>query len=105
MLCVKTFGRESECKEDMLIRAKRIVAVLGTSALLVAAVSSPVLAVNDPLVPGDNCAPDNAQAVGHPAFPNNQTPETAANPPFSSNNPGESTGAQGSANAQAPCDA
>jgi hypothetical protein len=89
----------------MLIRAKRIVAVLATSALLVGAVSSPVLAVNDPLVPGDNCAPDNAQAVGHPALANNQTPETAANPPFSSNNPGESTGAQGSANSQAPCDA
>jgi hypothetical protein len=84
-----------------LIRVKRIVAVLATSALLVGAVSSPVLAVNDPLVPGDNCAPDNAQAVGHPASVNNETPETAANPPFSSNNPGVSTGAKGTANSEA----
>ena len=59
------------------------------------------LAVNDPLVPAENCAPDNAQAVGHPALTNNQTPPTAANPPFSRNNPGESTGAQGQANSQA----
>jgi hypothetical protein len=59
------------------------------------------LAVNDPLVPAENCAPDNAQAVGHPALTNNQTPPTAANPPFSRNNPGESTGAQGQASSQA----
>ena len=69
---------------------------------LVLAVSAPsALAVNDPLVPAENCAPDNAQAVGHPALTNNQTPATAANPPFSRNNPGESTGAQGQANSQA----
>ncbi len=59
------------------------------------------LAVNDPVVPGDNCAPANAQAVGHPALVNNQTPSTAANPPFSINNPGASTGAEGAANSQA----
>jgi len=82
-----------------------MVAIAATSALLVGTVSSPVLAVNDPLVPGDNCAPDNAQAVGHPAFFNNQTPVTAANLPFSSNNPGEATGAQGTANSEAPCGA
>jgi hypothetical protein len=89
----------------VLSRVKRLVAVLATSALLVATVSSTALAVNDPIVPGDNCAPDNAQAVGHPASSNNQTPETAANPPFSSNNPGVSTGAQGSEHSQAFCDA
>jgi hypothetical protein len=88
-----------------LSRVKRIVAVLATSALLVGALSSTALAVNDPIVPGDNCAPDNAQAVGHPASANNQTPETAANPPFSRDNPGESTGAQGSEHSQAFCDA
>ena len=59
------------------------------------------LAVNDPLVPAENCAPDNAEAVGHPASANNQTPATAANPPFSRNNPGESTGARGQANSEA----
>jgi hypothetical protein len=26
-------------------------------------------AINDPFVPAENCAPDNAQAVGHPAAP------------------------------------
>jgi len=89
------------------MRAKRVVAAVLTSALLVVGVvASPALAVNDPLVPGDNCAPeDTAQAVGHPASTNNQTPITAANPPFSSNNPGLSAGAQESAHAEAPCDA
>jgi hypothetical protein len=72
------------------------------AAALVLALSAPsALAVNDPLVPAENCAPDNAQAVGHPALANNQTPPTAANPPFSRNNPGESTGAKGQANSQA----
>lgn len=69
---------------------------------LVFTVSAPsALAVNDPLVPAENCAPDNAEAVGHPAATNNETPSTAANPPFSRNNPGESTGAEGQANSQA----
>ena len=71
-------------------------------AVLVLTFSAPsALAVNDPLVPAENCAPANAEAVGHPALTNNQTPTTAANPPFSRNNPGESTGAQGQANSQA----
>jgi hypothetical protein len=88
-----------------LRRAKRVLAAVFSSALLVAMMSSPALAVNDPIVPGDNCAPDNAKAVGHPASDKNQTPETAANPPFSRENPGVSTGAQGSEHSQAPCDA
>jgi hypothetical protein len=70
-------------------------------ALLLMLWAPSALAVNDPLVPAENCAPDNAQAVGHPAFTTNQTPATAANPPFSLNNPGESTGAQGQANSAA----
>ena len=56
-------------------------------------------AVNDPLVPADECAADHSQAVGHPAFVHQQP--QGANPPFSRNNPGESTGAKGSANSQA----
>lgn len=73
------------------------------AALLGALVAAPAQAVNDPFVPGDNtqCAADNSQAVGHPSFANNQTPPTAANPLFSANNPGQSTGAQGQANSQA----
>jgi hypothetical protein len=78
-----------------------IAMAIAGSALFVSV--APTLAVNDPLVPGDNCAPANAQAVGHPAFIHQQP--QGANPPFSSNNPGVSTGAQGSAHSQAPCDA
>jgi hypothetical protein len=44
-------------------------------------------AVNDPVVPGNECSASDT-AVGHPASANNQTPESAANPPFSRNNPG-----------------
>ncbi len=76
-------------------RAKRMVAVAATSALLVGAVSSPVFAVNDAFVPGEDCSPDFSQAVGHPAFANEQSPVSGA--PFSANNPGASTGANGSA--------
>lgn len=72
------------------------------TVVLMLTLSAPsALAVNDPLVPAENCAPANAQAVGHPAATNNQTPPTAANPPFSRNNPGVSTGAKGQANSQA----
>jgi hypothetical protein len=39
-----------------------VVAVLVLSAV-------PAGAINDPFVPGDNCAPDHAQTVGHPAAP------------------------------------
>ena len=59
----------------------------------------PAFAVNDPLVPAEDCAPANAEAVGHPAFVHQQP--QGANPPFSRNNPGESTGAKGAANSQA----
>jgi len=85
------------------MQARRVLAAVLTSALLVGGVSSPALAVNDPLVPGDDCAPDNAQAVGHPALAHQQP--QGANPPFSLKNPGVSTGAQGSVNSDAPCDA
>ena len=85
-------------------RAKRLLAAAFTSALLAGALGSPALAVNDPLVPGDNCASDNSQAVGHPAFVHQQP--QGANPPFSVNNPSPvPTAAQGSAHSQAPCDA
>lgn len=77
---------------------KRLVLI---ALAVLAFASSPALAVNDPLVPGDNsdCAADHSQAVGHPAFVHQQP--QGANPPFSANNPGESTGAKGSANSQA----
>ena len=73
-------------------RVRRMVAVAFTSALLVGVLSSPVFAVNDPFVPGEDCSPDNSQAVGHPAFTKEQSPTTSA--PFSSTNPGVSEGAK-----------
>lgn len=80
---------------------KTFVALTIAGAALMA-FAGPALAVNDPLVPGDSCAAPGAEAVGHPAF--SRQPPQGANPPFSSNNPGESTGARGSAHSQAPCD-
>jgi hypothetical protein len=74
--------------------------VLATSALLVGAVGSAALAVNDPIVPGDECSAS-TQTVGHPALANQQDNPQGANPPFSSNNPGASTGAKGTAHSVA----
>jgi hypothetical protein len=65
-------------------------------------IAAPALAINDALVPGDSCSASGT-AVGHPAFTREQGP--VGPPPFSLNNPGQSTGAKGSANSQAPCDA
>jgi hypothetical protein len=45
---------------------KRVLLIV-VAALALSAV--PAGAINDPFVPGDNCAPDNAQTVGHPAAP------------------------------------
>jgi hypothetical protein len=74
-----------------LSRVKRMVAIAATSALLVGALSSPVLAVNDAFVPAEDCSPDFSQAVGHPAFMKEQS--LVAGAPFSANNPGVSEGA------------
>jgi hypothetical protein len=82
-----------------LRRAKRALAAALTSALLVGVVSFPALAINDALVPGDDCAANNSEAVGHPAADNEQAEKVS--PPFSRNNPGQSTGAEGSANSEA----
>ena len=60
--------------------------------------AAPALAVNDPLVPGDECSAS-THAVGHPAFVHQQP--QGANPPFSANNPGVSTGARAGAHAMA----
>ena len=76
---------------------KRLVLLV---TLLLALLAAPALAVNDPLVPGDECSAS-TQAVGHPAFANQADNPQGANPPFSVNNPGKSTGAKGSANSQA----
>ena len=67
--------------------------------LVLALSATPALAVNDPFTPGEECAAQNSQAVGHPAFVHQ--PPQGANPPFSANNPGSSTGARGEVNSRA----
>jgi hypothetical protein len=74
---------------------------LAVLTFLLAGFAGPASAVNDPFVPAEDCAPANAQAVGHPAVANQADNPQGANPPFSSNNPGASTGARGSAHSQA----
>ena len=93
LTCVNSFDLEGERdhKEVTLSRVKRMVAIAATSALLVGALSSPVLAVNDAFVPAEDCSPDFSQAVGHPAFMKERSPVAGA--PFSANNPGVSEGA------------
>ena len=74
---------------------RRIVLSLIVAGLLMALMATPALAINDALVPAENCAPANAQAVGHPAATRGlaQTPQVG--PPASADNPGVSTGALG----------
>ena len=74
---------------------RRIVLSLMVAGLMLALMATPALAINDALVPAENCAPANAEAVGHPAAMTGlaQTPQVA--PPASRENPGVSTGALG----------
>lgn len=74
---------------------KRLAAAL---LLAIGLSASPAGAVNDPVAPGDDCAASDA-AIGHPAAPREQSDK--ASPPFSVNNPGNSTGAKGQAQSQA----
>jgi hypothetical protein len=87
-------------------------ALLGAvAAALVAA--APAQAINDPVVPGDNCSADQAVAVGDPLGMGNpginfHTPQPGSNsnatvsPPVSNNNPGNgATGAKGQARSPA----
>ena len=76
---------------------KRIAAL---SAVMFALTASPAFAVNDAHAPGDECSASE-QAIGHPAFANQLGNPQGANPPFSSDNPGQSTGAKGSARSEA----
>jgi hypothetical protein len=61
-----------------------VVAVLGVAA--------PAFAINDPVVPGDNCSSDNSVAVGDPLGAGNPGINGNQNvsPPVSRNNPGVS---------------
>ena len=84
----------------MTVRRLALLGVVGASL----AAAAPAQAINDPLVPGNECASDNAAAVGDPLGAGNpginfHTPQVS--PPVSLNNPGDSTGAKGQANSQA----
>ena len=84
----------------MSIRRLALLGVVGVSL----AAAAPAQAINDPLVPGNECASDNSNAVGDPLGMGNpginfHTPQVS--PPVSLNNPGNSTGAKGQANSQA----
>lgn len=71
---------------------RKLVLCLAVVVVLVASLlAGPALAVNDPFAPGDDCAAAD-EAIGHPAGPREQS--DVASPPFSLNNPGESTGAK-----------
>ena len=83
---------------------KRILVVMSIAALMAAmltVMAVPALAINDSLVPAENCAPDNAQAVGHPALLTGLAQTDQVGPPASANNPGVSTGALGQAQSNA----
>ena len=67
-------------------------------------VAAPANVINDPLVPGNDCAAGNSAAVGDPLGAGNpginfHTPQVS--PPVSLNNPGQSNGAKGHANSNA----
>lgn len=70
-------------------RFARLLLATAATGVLTAA---PAMAVNDPHVPADECS-KSGEAAGHPAIGDEQSDQ--ADPPFSSNNPGESDGAQG----------
>jgi hypothetical protein len=53
--------------------------------------ASPAGAINDLVSPADNCAPDNAQAVGHPAAPHLLGTGQISAFPVAANTPGAST--------------
>jgi hypothetical protein len=88
-----------------LSRVKKAFAIALTSALVLAAVSAPALAINDGRVPADECS-GNPKSVGEPTGvplqnPGINTADPVAPPVSGPNNPGVSTGALGQINSNA----
>ena len=83
-------------------RAKRLVAIALTSALVLVTAAFPALAINDGRVPAEECS-DNPTAVGTPQGGPNPglAVSEPVGPPASANNPGQSQGAQGEERSQA----
>jgi hypothetical protein len=61
---------------------RKLIAV--SVAALALSVTAPAYAIHDPSLPGEECAADNSQAIGHPAGP------VLVNTPAGSPNPGGS---------------
>lgn len=76
-----------------MTKRRLLVCLVSSLILLIAMLAAPALAVNDPFTPGEECAASESEAVGHPSLTHEQS--EPASPPFSSNNPGESDGAEG----------
>ncbi len=93
-------------KEDELRRVKRVVAVVGASALMLSVAAFPALAIGDGPTPAGECA-NSTSAVGTPqggANPGFDNTDGRVGPPVSNNNPGlNSPGAQGDANSDPNC--
>jgi hypothetical protein len=79
---------------------RRLLVLLLLVPAMVLSLGASASAVNDPVVPGEDCAASETP-VGHPANANQADNPQGANPPFSSNNPGQSTGARGQERSQA----
>jgi hypothetical protein len=82
------------------ISVKKALIALAIAGSAVLASVAPALAVNHPFIPANECAQSSA-AGGRPAASREQSDVAGA--PFSLNNPGASTGAQGGEHSQAPC--
>jgi hypothetical protein len=74
-------------------RRRLVLFLIASVVVLMAVFAGPALAVNDPFTPAEDCDADQGEAVGHPAAAREQS--DLAGPPFSSNNPGVSVGAEG----------
>jgi hypothetical protein len=61
------------------------------TAALLALTAGPAGAINDKVSPADDCAPDNAQAVGHSAAPHLLATGQITSFPVAANTPGAST--------------
>lgn len=86
---------------------KKIIGASLGAALFLGVLATNAFAINDVLVPADECAPTTSSTVGNPEHFGGTNPgiDTHSGPvgrPVSANNPGQSTGAEGQAQSEAP---
>ncbi len=85
----------------------KLIAGTATAITALGLFVSQAFAINDVFVPADECVSYQSSAVGNPEYFSgvNHGIDTYSDPvgrPVSSNNPGQSTGAKGEANSEAP---